>query len=374
MEQKKKKRGQGEGSVYLRGRIWWVQYRSGGRAYRESAKTEKKTEAIEFLKKKQGEISLGHKPSRDFERTTFEDLKEAYWANFEKQEKRDRERAETIMAHLEKVFKGRKAIDIDEKLIDEYERLRISENVKTGTVNRELSVLKSMFTQGVKRKLVPLDRVPVIEMHPAADPREGFIERDQYEKLLAVAPDWFKPVLSFAFQTGWRRNEIIKLRWDEIDLQNRMITLPGRRSKNGQPRPIYIDDAVLQILQEQRRRQFADGARTFPYVFHRMRSTGGSRVQRRENRRPCEIGDFQKTWRNACKDAGLEGLIFHDLRRSAIREMVRTGYNERTAMEVSGHRSRSVFDHYNIVDLKDQRIAAERRQVQISGRHNLATI
>jgi len=73
----------------------------------------------------------------------------------------------------------------------------------------------------------------------------------------------------------------------------------------------------------------------------------------------------RKVWLKACTDAGLEGLIFHDLRRSAIREMVRNGYSERVAMEISGHKTRGVFDHYNIVSLDDQRDAANRRTSKI---------
>ena len=153
-------------------------------------------------------------------------------------------------------------------------------------------------------------------------------------------------------------------------MKERQITLPSRKSKNGYSRPIYADDVIYSILKDQRKKQFEGGARTFPYVFHRMRSTGGRRTERKKNMHPERIGDFKKTWIKACEKADLGGLLFHDLRRSAIREMVRNGYTEGVAMEISGHKTRSVFDRYNIVDLEDQKAAAQRRNEKIFNNYN----
>jgi hypothetical protein len=106
------------------------------------------------LKKKVGEITQGRRPSREFEKTTFEDLKGLSWGNFEKKEKGDKRRAAAAINHLEKICKGFKVKEITEQSIDRCERMRRADGVKPTTVNRELSVLKSMFHLGTNCKVV----------------------------------------------------------------------------------------------------------------------------------------------------------------------------------------------------------------------------
>ena len=142
--------------------------------------------------------------------------------------------------------------------------------------------------------------------------------------------------MAFAGYTGWRRGECASLTWASAE-DGQRIQLPGRDAKNRESRSIPVEGRLAEILERRRAARIA----TCPYIFHR---TGH------------QIVEFRKSWRRACKLAGVQRL-FHDLRRSAVMNLVRAGVPEKTCMAISGHKTRSIFDRYNIVNDRDMRDA-----------------
>ena len=159
-----------------------------------------------------------------------------------------------------------------------------------------------------------------------------------------------------AYHTGMRRGEIMALRWENVDFLSGLVRLNAAETKNGEGRMIPLGDELLESLKSQLHLRNS-AVPDCPLVFFRV-------IKTKENPTPSwvPIGDFRKVWETACAKCGLAGRILHDLRRSAVRNLVRAGVQERVAMRISGHKTRSVFDRYNIVDESDLKLALRKLQ------------
>jgi len=131
-------------------------------------------------------------------------------------------------------------------------------------------------------------------------------------------------------------------------MERGLVRLEPGVSKAGEGREVYLSSGMMALFKAQRdatSRLEREQNRIIPWVFHR-------------NGKP--VRSFDKTWRGARDRIGMPGLLFHDLRRTAVRNMVRAGIPERVAMQISGHKTPSVFDRYHIVSEGDLREAARK--------------
>jgi integrase len=263
-----------------------------------------------------------------------------------------------------------RVVDINTPKIREYIGGRQKEGASNGTVNRELSALKRMLKLAAMQTPPKVDRLPFIPMLKEDNVRQGFFEYSEFLALRDALPGHLKGFVSFGYRTGWRVSEIAGLTWAQVDLENKIVRLEVGSTKNKEGRTVFLDDELLAVFQTQWniRKQTE---RLTPCVFPNRSGDG-------------EITDIRKAWNEACRKTGLgygykidkayiekwqgklpAGPIFHDFRRTAVRNMVRAGVPERVAMMVSGHKTRSVFDRYDIVNEADLQTAALKQQVYL---------
>jgi integrase len=331
------------GCIYRRNQTYWIKYYRHGKQFAESTHTDKLEIAKRMLKTREGEIAEGKRPSICFDRISFEDLLKDYVTDYKINGRKTVTKAERCVSFLLKELKGRMAPEITTDVIKEYIEKRLSSGLDNATVNRELSAMKRAFNLAVRCTPPKVSMVPYIPMLKENNVRKGFIEHKEYLALRAALPEHLKPVLSFGYFTGWRKAEILNLTWSQINLREGIVRLEPGETKNSEGRTVYMEPELWDMLTYLHKNRRMDCL----FVF---------------NRSGVKISNFYKAWESACTAAGKSGLLFHDLRRSAIRNMVRAGVPERVAMMISGHKTRSVFDRYNIVSQDDLKEAAVKRQ------------
>jgi integrase len=214
------------------------------------------------------------------------------------------------------------------------------QGLSNATINRDIAALRRAFSLALKGKRIR--EIPSFPHLREAAPRSGFIAEPEYRKLKERATElWLRALLAIGYHFGFRKGELLNLRVRQVDLLNRTIRLNAGETKSGEGRLVPMTQDVFLLLQACCAGKDADC-----HVFTRQANK--------------PVRRFSKSWANLCDSAGCPGLIFHDLRRSAVRNMIRRGIPERVAMAISGHKTRSVFDRYNIVSESDLRDAARK--------------
>jgi integrase len=347
------------GHLYQRGAVWWVKYYVNGRPVRESTGAAKEKEAERFLKQREGRAAAGLPLLPRADRVRYEEAAKDLRAHYETTGSRNPDEAGKRFKHLDGFFTGCRLANIGGADAAAYIAHRQAQKAANGTINRELAVLTRMLRLAYENgKLL---RLPVIRKLKEAAPRAGFFERDAFLAVRRRLPEDLQLAVNLAYTYGWRmQSEVLSLERRQLDLEAGTLRLEPGTTKNGEGREVYLTPDIKSALTAQQARvdalQRALG-RIVPYVFPHLH--GRHRGQGRK--------DFRKAWATACKNAGAPGMLRHDLRRTAVRNMVNAGVPERVAMSVTGHKTRSVFDRYHIVSAGDLQDVARRLTGTISG-------
>lgn len=337
----------GAGTLYRQrgSRFWWMQYFAAGRRIRESTKCELQRDAKRVLQSKL--VDLPRQIPRRYGLTTvpitvaelFAAIEHDYASNGRKSLKHLKSLWKN---HLAEFFGAVHASDLTPQQIIEYVRLRQTAGAANASINRELSALKRMYKLALKAQVIKT--IPYITMLEERNVRKGFVRDSDYEVLARETEKiglWLHAMFELAYRYGWRKTELTGLRVGQLDFGDHMIELNPGETKNDQARLVVMTEKVHTLLS-----LCCEGKSASDLVFTRTNGRGA--------------GNFRRAWARATEAAGLPGLLFHDLRRTGVRNMRRAGIPEKVAMAISGHRTRAVFERYNIVDTADLKAAVAR--------------
>ena len=351
----KKPRGKrGQGCVYRPNgsRNFWYKFSANGRVIQKSADTESRREALDALKAELLKHASGEAVTDD--KITVNQLYDMLLADYRINGKTLSWAEQTGNKHLKPFFGGMLAKNVGTDTLSRYIESRRGKNAANGTINRELSLLQRAFMLGYESQ--PRKVARPLRFHRLAEskPRSGFIEQKQYDTLASNCSGFMRAMLCLGYSFGFRKAELLTLKVSDADLIAGIIRL--RDSKNGEPRKVALTQEARKLLAG-----CIAGKEPEEAVFTRT-ELSGKRVP---------VADFRGTWEKITAAAGCPGLLFHDLRRSAVRNMVRAGIPETVCMKVSGHKTRNVFDRYNITSERDLEDAA--KKIELSYRQAKTT-
>ncbi len=358
------------GSLYRRklrngeyGKYYWMKYYVNGKPIQESTKATTKREAQDVLDIRLGEKAKGSPIPPRLDRIQYDELARDLRMHYGTTGRRSISEVEGRLVHLDKFFRGYRAVSIGPTQVTAYvskrqeEVTRRKQPTSNRTINSELSLLKRMLR--LAHENGKLLRVPPIKMLKEAPPRQGFFEPDQYEAVRRRLPEELQVAVAIAHTFGWRiKSEVFTLRRRQVDLKAGTLRLDPGTTKNGQGRVVYLTPELRDLLGQQLERVdrlAKEMGQVIPWVFPHL--TGRFQGER--------IKGFRRAWKTACRGAGVPWRIPHDFRRTAVRNMVNFGVPERVAMAISGHKTRSVFDRYHIVSPADLQEASRKMTVTL---------
>lgn len=350
----------GQGRVFERkgSSFLWISYYAHGKEQREVARhirtgdkleiTEKgRHEAERFLKRRLGEIAAEQHGGHAFvgpqqERVTVNDLLDGLGRDYRLREKWNVKVAypfKSVRDH----FGTWRAINVSSEAVGRHiEELR-EEGYSNSTINHRLQLLAQAFKVGMRDKQISsAPHIP--RLSELGNERQGFFETADFEAVVTNLPDYLQDFTRFGFITGWRKGSIESLRW--ADVGEDAITLRAENSKTRKRETMPLEGELRGIIERRRAAAILKdengGSRFAEYVFH----LDGQ-----------PVGDFRKAWATACKKANVGHRLFHDLRRTASRNMLAAGVPQAVAMKITGHRTDSMFRRYAIVDENQKREA-----------------
>jgi integrase len=328
--------------------IYWIRFRHHGQPVRISTGSRCERTARRLLREHEAKIITGIPFIPAADRLTLLDGVRLIRQDYQTNGRKSARTLEARLAHLLQHFDGASRLGrITSGHVEQYKAARLAAGAQPSTVNRETATLGRMAA--LARQQHSLHVGFIVRALEERNTRTGFFEEPHFKAVCAHLRPELAALATTAKITGWRRSELTSREWRHVDFTAGWLRLEPEETKNRDGRMFPLVQGLRDVLQGQRARveaiQRATG-RIIPWIF--IQDSGAP------------VKCFKRSWTTARRRAGVPGLIFHDFRRTAVRNLVRAGIPEIVAMRLTGHRTRSVFQRYAIVEEGMLREAGER--------------
>ncbi len=337
----------GAGGVRKNGDRWYIRYSWNGKRHEEPTGARSRKEAEAILRNKLTDLDKG-RVSVEAHKTRVRNLFEPIQINY----KIKGQRGEVLprrWKHLEPVFGNMLAREVTYYRMETYMMHRGEQGAAPSTIQKEIACLRRMFRLGAMSGTVAV--LPIFPSIHVDNARQVFWTYVEYCNIVNEVPDYLKPIVILAYWTGCRLSELLSLDWRHVDLETGRMEFERGTTKNKEFKTIYLPGEALKALREWRKTTEDLMAHTHTIIAH---------VFHRQGKRLARYDQFRTAWDNARARLGYSEKGFHDFRRSLTRQLRDAGVDDITSMKITGHKTRTVFDQYNIRNEADVKNAAEK--------------
>jgi integrase len=344
------------GGQLFKSDVLWIKYGCRHRCgkancsglHRESSESTSLKAARDLRTRRLAEVAKGRLIGPTAELTTFDDLAAMLTTDYQVNARKSLKRAKISIDRLREFFGPCRALAITTDRLNEYIAERQASKAANATIRNELAALRRMFTLAIQAG--KMAQAPYIPSPRVINTRSGFFEVDQFRSVLKHLAVDLRPVVEFAYLTGWRIGEILGLEWRNVDFRVGEVRLDPGVTKNGEARtfPFSAYPPLGELLKWQRERTVAIEKKTKRIVSHVFHRNGRA------------ILDFRGAWQKACAAAGVKGRLVHDFRRTAVRNLERASVPRSVAMKLTGHLTESIYRRYAIVSPADLKAGVEK--------------
>ena len=327
--------------LYERNGIWWMCFTHAGRQLRRSTETKDYRLAQRIFDKLKGEIAEGkwfeRLPAKDY---TFSELMDKYMTEYSEVNKRPSSirREKYIIKNLKGFFGKERLTDISRNNISEYKVLRREQKASSRTINHELAIMSHAFNLAIKNwEWIKENPIKDVSREKVLNTIERWLTAEEQGNLIKASPPWLQDIIVFAVNTGLRQSEILDLKWQQVDLSRKTVTIFEQKNQDVDTLPLNKNALAVLLKRE---KMIADKSE---YVFPNV-------LNKRKGNREL-ITAFHK----ALKKAQIKEFRFHDLRHTFATRLVQKGVDLYTVQKLGRWKTISMvtrYGHHNIESLR----------------------